>query len=138
MNMFSATSINGKHLFEVTSGWSTSYIEVGNSGIFNSNDTRYYYNVIRPEDIINGSMFVKFENREMVPDGSSAFRFYKTPVEELSTELRESPVGWYVLIWMLGSALTAGLVFLFYYADNHWLHGKEEREVSIKKHYYHY
>lgn len=121
LDMFETTSIDGKEIYEIT-GWDDTYIEVGNGGIFNSNDTRYYYKVIRPEDIINGSMFVRFTDRIMEPDDSSKFRFYEMDAGELSKTLHKSPVGWYVLIWLLGSTITGFLVYGFYYLDNHWLH----------------
>lgn len=122
--MFETSTINGKEIYEIT-GWDDDYIEVGNSGIFHSNDTRYYYKVIKPEDIVNGSMFVHFNDRFMTPDNGTVFRFYDMDELELSKTLRKSPVGWYVLIWTLGVLITSGLVYGFYYLDNNWLHGNQ-------------
>lgn len=127
LNMFETSTIGGKEIYEIT-GWSNDYIEVGNSGIFNSNDTRYYYQVIRPSDIVNGSMFVNFKDRIMTPGETSSFRFYEMNEEELLVHMHKSPVGWYIFMWTFGIIITSGLIFGFYYLDNAWLNKKKERD----------
>lgn len=113
--------ISGKSIKKVDSKYviiSTSLIE---------RKTRYYYKTIKLDDIKDSALFVNFENGEMKPEKSDKFHIYtNTNTEQLADKIMKSPAGWYALVWVLGLIVTGTGIFIFYYAENNWLHERKQ------------
>lgn len=102
----------------------TRWFEV-NKGFFSSR-YRYGYNVVKLEDVEDGSMFVNFVDGNMEPGDSRYDAYEDLTLEELAVELENSPVGFQILSWVLVIGLTGGGIYGFVYLDNDWLHGNKK------------